>query len=71
MFFFGQFFFVLYSMLLELKGYFEDDGWFDQIVGLVMMGCFIGGFFGIQVVFCVFYRFMFFYVVDCDYLYDE
>lgn len=62
---------ALYSMLPESKGYLIDDGWTDQRAGLVMMGCFVAGFFGIQAVSRLLHLFMPSHVVDCDHSHDE
>uniref|UniRef100_A0A8H7NB51 Uncharacterized protein n=1 Tax=Bionectria ochroleuca TaxID=29856 RepID=A0A8H7NB51_BIOOC len=40
----------LYSMLPESKRYLINDGWADRTAGLIMMACFVGGFFGIQII---------------------
>ncbi|KAG5979718.1 hypothetical protein E4U55_004841 [Claviceps digitariae] len=62
---------ALYSMLPESKGYLEKDGWDDQPAGLLIMGCFIGGFFGIQAVSRLLHRLMPSHVVDCDHTHDD
>ncbi len=41
---------ALYSMLPSSKHYFKAAGYSDQAAGLALMGCFVAGFFGIQVV---------------------
>lgn len=61
----------LYSMLPESKGYLKDDGWHDQESGFLIMGCFIGGFFGIQAVSRLLHRYMPSHVVDCDHTHEE
>lgn len=71
MFLTSQLFSALYSMLPESKGYLTDDNWSDQTAGLIMMGCFIGGFIGIQVVSRVLHQFMPSHVVDCDHTHDD
>ena len=67
----SQIFSALYSMLPESKGYLKDDDFSDQTAGLIMMGCFIGGFFGIQAVSRLLHQFMPSHVVDCDHTHDE
>ncbi|KZZ95890.1 vacuolar Zn-iron permease [Moelleriella libera RCEF 2490] len=62
---------ALYSMLPESKDYLEKDGWHDKPAGLVIMGCFVGGFFGIQIVSRVLHRHMPSHVVDCDHTHDD
>ncbi|KAG5933752.1 hypothetical protein E4U53_000878 [Claviceps sorghi] len=62
---------ALYSMLPESKGYLEKDGWDDQPAGLLIMGCFIGGFFGIQAVSRLLHRHMPSHVVDCDHTHED
>lgn len=58
-------------MLPESKGYLEKEGWADQPAGLVMMACFIGGFFGIQAVSRFLHQYMPSHVVDCDHSHDQ
>ncbi|KAG6134335.1 hypothetical protein E4U38_001211 [Claviceps purpurea] len=62
---------ALYSMLPESKGYLEKDGWDDQPAGLLIMGCFIGGFVGIQAVSRLLHRLMPSHVVDCDHTHGD
>ncbi|KAK2608784.1 Zinc transporter [Conoideocrella luteorostrata] len=62
---------ALYSMLPESKEYLEKDEWDDQLAGLVIMGCFIGGFFGIQAVSRLLHQHMPSHVVDCDHTHDD
>ncbi|KAG6004453.1 hypothetical protein E4U21_001075 [Claviceps maximensis] len=62
---------ALYSMLPESKGYLEKDGWDDQPAGMLIMGCFTGGFFGIQAVSRLLHRLMPSHVVDCDHTHDD
>ena len=66
-----QLFSALYSMLPESREYLTGDGWSHQPAGLIMMGCFIGGFFGIQVVSRLLHQFMPSHVVDCDHSHEE
>ncbi|KAF7549653.1 hypothetical protein G7046_g8276 [Stylonectria norvegica] len=62
---------ALYSMLPESKEYLKDSNWSSQVAGLVMMGCFIGGFIGIQAVSRLVHQFVPTHVVDCDHTHDE
>lgn len=61
-----QIFSALSGMLPESKQYLKKDGWDEQKAGLIMMGCFIGGFIGIQVISRLMHRIMPSHVVDCD-----
>ena len=58
-------------MLPEAKEYLEKEGWNDQNAGLLIMGCFIGGFVGIQVVSRLLHQYMPSHVVDCDHTHEE
>lgn len=58
-------------MLPEAKDYLKKDGYSDQIAGLVMMACFIGGFIGIQAISRLLHQFIPSHVVDCDHSHDE
>ncbi|KAM0278305.1 hypothetical protein ACHAQH_005224 [Verticillium albo-atrum] len=62
---------ALYSMLPEAKSYLKEGGYSDQIAGAILMGCFIGGFVGIQAVSRLLHQFMPSHVVDCDHTHDE
>lgn len=53
-------------MLPESTEYLKKDGWDDMHAGLVMMGCFVGGFLGIQLISRVLHQFVPHHVVDCD-----
>ncbi|ROT38564.1 hypothetical protein SODALDRAFT_295390 [Sodiomyces alkalinus F11] len=61
---------ALYSMLPESKSYLLSAGYSDQTAGAIMMGCFVGGFVGIQFVSRVLHRYMPSHVVDCDHTHD-
>ncbi|PHH82671.1 hypothetical protein CDD82_5211 [Ophiocordyceps australis] len=61
----------LYSMLPESRQYLKDKGWADQSAGFVMMGCFIGGFIGIQAISRFLHQYMPSHVVDCDHSHDD
>lgn len=58
-------------MLPESKDYLKKDGWADQPAGFVIMGCFVGGFFGIQAVSRLLHQHMPSNVVDCDHTHDD
>ena len=53
-------------MLPESQEYLRKGGWDDVNASLVMMGCFVGGFIGIQVISRLMHLFMPHHVVDCD-----
>ncbi|KAM7202344.1 zinc-regulated transporter 3 [Naviculisporaceae sp. PSN 640] len=57
---------ALYSMLPSAKRYLIKDGWDERPAGFLMMGCFIGGFVGIQIVSRFLHQYMPSHVVDCD-----
>ncbi|KAL2164647.1 hypothetical protein VTH06DRAFT_3864 [Thermothelomyces fergusii] len=57
---------ALYSMLPSAMRYLAEDDWDEHTAGFVMMGCFIGGFFGIQLVSRILHQYMPSHVVDCD-----
>lgn len=58
-------------MLPESKRYLLKAGWHDQVAGFLIMGCFVGGFIGIQVISRLLHRLMPSHVVDCDHSHDE
>ncbi|EQB47149.1 Zinc-regulated transporter 3 [Colletotrichum gloeosporioides] len=62
---------ALNSMLPSSKQYLKEDGYQDQKAGFIMMGCFIGGFFGIQVISRLLHQYMPSHVVDCDHTHNE
>ncbi|KAK8042133.1 vacuolar Zn-iron permease [Apiospora rasikravindrae] len=64
-------FMSLYSMLPEAKSYLKKGGISEQASGFLLMGCFIGGFVGIQVLSRVFHQFLPSHVVDCDHSHDD
>ncbi|KAI6092586.1 ZIP zinc transporter-domain-containing protein [Hypoxylon rubiginosum] len=64
-------FMSLYSMLPESKDYLKKGGYSDQTAGFVMMGCFIGGFVGIQILSRLFHQLLPSHVVDCDHSHDD
>ncbi|KAK4241723.1 Zinc/iron permease [Achaetomium macrosporum] len=61
---------ALYSMLPSAMRYLTKDGWDEHSASFLMMGCFVGGFFGIQAVSRVLHQFMPSHVVDCDHTHD-
>ncbi|KAE9568826.1 hypothetical protein CGMCC3_g15018 [Colletotrichum fructicola] len=62
---------ALNSMLPSSKQYLKEDGYQDQKAGFIMMGCFVGGFFGIQVISRLLHQYMPSHVVDCDHTHNE
>ncbi|KAM3437955.1 hypothetical protein NHJ13734_004418 [Beauveria thailandica] len=61
----------LYSMLPEAKGYLKSVHWGDRPAGLLIMGCFIAGFIGIQAVSRFLHQHMPSHVVDCDHTHKD
>lgn len=62
---------ALYSMLREAKDYLKKDGWNDSNSGLVLMGCFVAGFIGIQGISRLLHQIMPSHVVDCDHTHSH
>lgn len=62
---------ALYSMLPEAKAYLKKGGLNEQKAGFLLMGCFVGGFVGIQIISRLFHRFLPSHVVDCDHTHDD
>ena len=58
-------------MLPESKEYLRKDDWSEQQAGLIMMGCFIAGFIGIQAISRLLHQFIPSHVVDCDHSHEE
>lgn len=58
-------------MLPSAMGYLAKDQWDPQTAGFLMMGCFVGGFFGIQLISRVLHQHMPTHVVDCDHTHKE
>jgi ZIP family zinc transporter len=58
-------------MLPSAMRYLAKDEWDEHAAGFVMMGCFVGGFFGIQIISRVLHRYMPSHVVDCDHTHDS
>ncbi|ROV99150.1 hypothetical protein VMCG_06655 [Cytospora schulzeri] len=67
----SQIFSSLHSMLPESQDYLKKDKWNDSDAGLIMMGCFIAGFVGIQGLSRLLHRIKPSHVVDCDHSHDE
>ena len=66
-----QLFSALYSMLPSAMRYLAKDEWDEHAAGIVMMSCFVGGFFGIQIISRVLHQHMPSNVVDCDHTHDS
>lgn len=62
---------ALHSMLPESEEYLRRDKYESMDAGLIMMGCFVGGFVGIQGVSRLLHRVMPSHVVDCDHTHDD
>jgi len=62
---------ALYSMLPSSMRYLIKDEWDKQSAGLIMMSCFVGGFFGIQIVSRFMHQFMPSHVVDCHHTHSD
>ncbi|KAH8895000.1 ZIP zinc transporter [Thozetella sp. PMI_491] len=62
---------ALYSMLPSSMRYLNKDEWSEQTAGFIMMACFVGGFFGIQIVSRLLHQFIPSHVVDCDHTHEE
>lgn len=58
-------------MLPESMEYFVKGGVAKNTAGFIMMGCFVGGFAGIQMISRFLHRFIPSHVVDCDHSHDE
>ncbi|TPX12074.1 uncharacterized protein E0L32_007189 [Thyridium curvatum] len=57
-------------MLPSSKRYLLKGGVDEQTAGFIMMGCFVAGFIGIQIISRVLHRFMPSHVVDCDHSHE-
>ncbi|KAI0022073.1 ZIP zinc transporter [Xylariomycetidae sp. FL0641] len=64
-------FMSLNSMLPEAKEYLRKGGFDEQRAGFILMGCFVAGFVGIQILSRLFHQFIPSHVVDCDHSHDE
>ncbi|KAL2019687.1 hypothetical protein VTK56DRAFT_9306 [Thermocarpiscus australiensis] len=62
---------ALNSMLPSAMRYLTRDRWDKQKAGFLMMGCFVGGFIGIQIVSRLLHQYMPSHVVDCHHTHDE
>jgi zinc transporter, ZIP family len=62
---------ALYSMLPSAKRYLDKGGVAEPASGFIMMGCFVGGFFGIQIISRILHQFIPSHVVDCDHTHDD
>ena len=62
---------ALFSMLPSAKAYLHTAGLSDQAGGFILVGCFAGGYLGIQVVSRLLHRLMPSHVVDCDHSHGE
>ncbi|KAI1195600.1 Zinc/iron permease [Nemania serpens] len=64
-------FMSLYSMLPEAKRYLMKTDMKEQTASFILMGCFAGGFVGIQILSRFFHQLLPSHVVDCDHSHDE
>ncbi|KAJ8119694.1 hypothetical protein ONZ43_g3413 [Nemania bipapillata] len=64
-------FMSLYSMLPEAKEYLVKADMQEQNASLLLMGCFISGFVGIQILSRLFHQLLPSHVVDCDHSHDD
>ncbi|KAJ9151774.1 ZIP zinc transporter [Pleurostoma richardsiae] len=62
---------ALYSMLPSSKRDLMEGGYGEVHAGLIMMGCFVGGFIGIQGISRLLHQFIPSHVVECDHTHDE
>ncbi|KAK4192010.1 zinc-regulated transporter 3 [Podospora australis] len=62
---------ALYSMLPSASQYLAKDNWDAQKAGFLLMGCFVGGFFGIQVLSRLIHQYIPSHIVECDHTHDE
>jgi ZIP family zinc transporter len=58
-------------MLPEAMRYLAKDEWDEHAAGFLMMGCFVGGFFGIQIISRILHQYMPSHVVDCDHTHEH
>ncbi|KAI0389800.1 Zinc/iron permease [Xylariaceae sp. FL0594] len=64
-------FMSLYSMLPEAREYLKKAEYGEQTASLILVGCFVGGFVGIQILSRLFHQFLPSHVVDCDHSHEE
>ncbi|KAI1357239.1 Zinc/iron permease [Xylaria arbuscula] len=64
-------FMSLNSMLPEAKAYLKKAGLQENHASLILIGCFVGGFVGIQILSRLFHQFLPSHVVDCDHSHGE
>ncbi|OTB08008.1 hypothetical protein M426DRAFT_317512 [Hypoxylon sp. CI-4A] len=64
-------FMSLFSMLPESKDYLKKGDIPDQTAGFILMGSFVGGFVGIQILSRLFHQLIPSHVVDCDHSHDD
>ncbi|KAI1115985.1 Zinc/iron permease [Nemania sp. NC0429] len=64
-------FMSLYSMLPEAKRYLMKADLQEQSASFILMGCFAGGFVGIQILSRLFHQLLPSHVVDCDHTHDD
>ncbi|KAK3333258.1 ZIP zinc transporter [Cercophora scortea] len=62
---------ALYSMLPSAIRYLAKDEWNKQAAGFLVMGFFVGGFVGIQIISRLLHRFIPSHVVDCDHTHAD
>ncbi|KAK4202705.1 putative zinc transporter [Triangularia verruculosa] len=62
---------ALYSMLPSAMRYLVKDDWDRRKAGFLMMGCFLGGFFGIQLISHVLHQYIPSHIVECDHTHEE
>ena len=62
---------ALYSMLPESKNSLMDGGMSKSAASYTLIGCFLGGVIGIQVISRAFHHFIPSHVVDCEHRHDE
>ncbi|EXJ54390.1 hypothetical protein A1O7_09729 [Cladophialophora yegresii CBS 114405] len=62
---------ALYSMLPQSKKYFKDAGYSPRAASYLLIGLFLGGVIGIQLLSRVLHHFIPSHVVDCDHTHDE
>jgi zinc transporter, ZIP family len=66
-----QLFSALYSMLPQSKAYFKEAGYSTRAASYLLIGLFLAGVAGIQVLSRILHHFIPSHVVDCDHTHDE